>query len=171
MKKGWQLVLISSWFQCIWLLSVLGQERFQWLAVSITLATIVLTYRPLAFSMTKLILLLLVGLGIDSVNVASQLLIFDVALLPVWLLALWGIFAWYALFLAKFLTHYPVLLVSVVGGVAGALSYFAGFKIGAVTLGFSLPVTLAILCAEWVLIVLLILRMERPRRRTVSHEP
>ncbi|WP_240207020.1 DUF2878 domain-containing protein [Vibrio sp. CyArs1] len=170
MSPGWKLLIISSWFQVIWLLSVIGQTRFQWLALTLSIVTIFVSYRMLNLRLLQLSLLVVAGLVIDSLNMFASLLVFDTHVLPVWLMALWLIFSWYAFYLKTFLTSYPILLVSIIGGFGGAISYLAGFKLGAVTTQYSLLVTLGILFIEWVLIVYLIVRYPRPNERKWTHE-
>ncbi|GLR04042.1 hypothetical protein GCM10007906_16290 [Vibrio hyugaensis] len=55
--------------------------------------------------------------------------------------------------------RFPKNYVSVVGGIGGTASYFAGYKLQAVEFGFNTSITLAILFVEWCLVMLLILRV------------
>ncbi len=116
MSSGWKLVLVSSWFQVIWLLSVVGQTRFQWLALILSIVTILVSHRILGLRLKSLVLLVVSGIAIDSLNMFANLLVFDTDVLPVWLVALWLIFSWYAFYLKSFLIPYPILLVSIIGG-------------------------------------------------------
>ncbi|MFC5077237.1 hypothetical protein VTH8203_00706 [Vibrio thalassae] len=170
MSSGWKLVLVSSWFQVVWLLSVVGQTRFQWLALILSIVTILVSHRILGLRLKSLVLLVILGIAIDSLNTFANLLVFDTDVLPVWLVALWLIFSWYAFYLKTFLIPYPILLVSVVGGLGGAMSYLAGFKLGAVSTQYPMLVTLGVLFIEWVLIVFLIVRYPRPNERSWTHE-
>ncbi len=107
MSPGWKLLIISSWFQVIWLLSVIGQTRFQWLALILSIVTILVSYRMLNLRLMQLSLLVVAGLVIDSLNMFASLLVFDTHVLPVWLMALWLIFSWYAFYLKNFFDVLP----------------------------------------------------------------
>lgn len=170
MTRGWKLLIVSTWFELMWALSVFGQERFQWLALALAVITVVTTFNKLNLSLPIWGAIVGLGLVVDSANSLTGVLVFDAALLPIWLLALWLIFAWYAYFLASFLTSYPISIVVMIGGVAGALSYFAGFKLGAVDTHLSISTMMALLFLQWVAIVFVVLRLSTYSERKVSHE-
>ncbi len=54
---------------------------------------------------------------------------------------------------------FPKNYVSIVGGLGGTASYFAGYKLQAVEFGFSTGATLAMLFVEWCVMMLLILKV------------
>ncbi len=54
---------------------------------------------------------------------------------------------------------FPKTYVSIVGGIGGTASYFAGYKLQAVEFGFSVGATLTILFVEWCAMMLLILKV------------
>lgn len=69
------------------------------------------------------------------------------------------LFAWYAYQLKSILYRFPKTYVSIVGGMGGTASYFAGYKLQAVEFGFSTGATLAMLFVEWCVMMLLILKV------------
>ena len=85
--------------------------------------------------------------------------VFPTQWLPIWLLCLWVLFSWYAYQLKPVLYRFPKIYVSIVGGVGGTVSYYAGYKLQVVEYGFNTSVTLIILFAEWFAMTLLILKV------------
>lgn len=69
---------------------------------------------------------------------------------PVWIIALWAAFGTLpSVSFAWLKGRFP--LQAVLGAVAGPLTYYAGAKMGAASLGAPLPVALVILAAGWAL--------------------
>ncbi|MBA5762574.1 DUF2878 domain-containing protein [Vibrio sp. 404] len=160
-----RLLIVSTWFQLLWCLAVLGRDTWQWFTVMLVVMTLIFSAWRGDFNWRTGFILLMFGVVIDIVNTTIGLLVFDAApwssyiALPIWLLALWAIFSWYAQFLVPMLSRYPLLIVSIVGGLAGAASYIAGYKLDAVSLGFSTSVAFAIFFIEWSVIVLLCMKI------------
>lgn len=154
-----RLLIISTLFQLVWFAAVLGKEAWQWLVLIGVTCLILVTAAREEFTWRNWLILTMIGIVIDSVNIKFGLIAFDSAYIPIWLVALWAAFCWYALFLGKVLSHYPLWIVSIVGGLAGALSYLAGYKLGAVSLGFSMPVAFVLFFVQWVAFVFLCMKM------------
>lgn len=164
-----RLIVISTWFQCLWFMAVLGTDVWQLLTVILTLATYVLSYVYLSARLIPAVLIAIVGITIDSLNIQLGVLIFsqpvwgsEIAnawIPPLWLISLWFMFAWYASFLVPAVSHFPRTIVSVTGGVMGSLSYMAGNKLEAVELGYSAWISVGVLFVEWALISYLVLRV------------
>ncbi|WP_038174517.1 DUF2878 domain-containing protein [Vibrio pacinii] len=154
-----RLLLVSTWFQIIWLLAVVGNDNWQWLTLSLVTLTIVISYLYAGLRLLKPAFLVLLGITLDYLNLSVGLFEFGATSFPLWLVGLWGIFAWYAFYLHSVLTRYPLYLVSLVGGVGGALSYVAGANLGAVTFGLPLPYMLAILFLQWFAVVYVIMKV------------
>ncbi|MFA0438516.1 hypothetical protein BCU70_04230 [Vibrio sp. 10N.286.49.C2] len=170
MSHGWKVVCVSTWFQCLWFLSVVGQAPFQWLGISLAVLTVLATFKPLGMDLRDIVFITLAGLSIDSINVASGVLIFSVPVVPVWLVTLWLAFSWYANFLRSTLIQYPIFLVSTIGGIGGSLSYLAGIKLEAVNIGYPIPLTLAILFVEWWAIIWFVVRYKRLVEGVLKHD-
>lgn len=99
----------------------------------------------------------LVGLAVDSALGALGVFRFAAPvaphwMAPPWLLAIWGLFAITMHASLSWLHGRPGLAV-LLGAVAGPLAYWAGARLGGVTLGLSLPTSLAVLAAVWGLVL------------------
>ncbi|MEF1282667.1 DUF2878 domain-containing protein [Vibrio sp. M250220] len=154
-----RLILISTWFQIIWFVAVIGQTSWHWLTLLLVTFTLLITAMRSEFAWKKLAVIVAVGISVDSVNMALGLLHFEQGYLPLWLVSLWVIFAWYCYFLYPVVSQYPLSIVSVIGGIGGALSYSAGEKLNAVTFGLPIVLTAGILLIEWTIMVLLIFKV------------
>ncbi|MDN3609678.1 DUF2878 domain-containing protein [Vibrio ostreicida] len=166
----WRLLIYSCWFQSLWFVAILGKESLQWLLVVMVLATYIYSYSVMSIKLFRLLLLSVVGVVVDVGNMVFGLFSFYQGGFPIWLVALWLIFVWYAYFLAPLLTRYPIALVSIVGGCAGVLSYFAGYKLGAVAFPLNTLNTLCVLLVEWVMLMTLIVKVfGYDLKKTVVH--
>ncbi len=145
----WRFVAYSVWFQSFWFLAVLGNQQWQWSSALLAACTLLGSYLQHEIKLQRVALLVVAGIGLDFGNAQLGLLIFETTFLPVWLVSLWLVFAWYAYFLLQQLSRFSVWSISLLGGVGGALSYIAGEKLGAVEFGFGIEVTMAILFSEW----------------------
>jgi len=154
-----RLLLISTWFQAIWLMAVIGNSEWVYFTGVLVIATYVVTAIMEDIVWQKLVVVMVVGVMLDYFHMAVGWFQFEPQSFPIWLVLLWAIFAWYANFLSPILNRYPIVPVSMIGGIAGALSYVAGAKLGAVSLSLSLPVSALILFAEWSLLIALILKV------------
>lgn len=154
-----RLVLMSTWFQLLWFLAVMGQAQLQYLTLSLVIITMLATAININIEWKKLVAIMIFGSLLDYFNIAIGWFEFDQTGIPYWLIALWAIFAWYAYFLYPYVNQYPAAIVLAVGGIAGSLSYVAGSKLGAVSFGLSLSATAIILFVEWVLVIAVILKV------------
>ncbi|NVD06372.1 DUF2878 domain-containing protein [Vibrio sp. JPW-9-11-11] len=154
-----QLIFVSTWFQILWFVAVLGRESWQWLALLLVTTTWVASYVAARFNLYRSGLILVIGVVVDYLNMSLGLFSFSSSFIPLWLIALWGIFAWYAFYLYPIVSRFPLWSVSMVGGVAGALSYLAGAKLGAVSFGLSTLPMLATLFVQWVAVIYLIVKV------------
>ncbi|UCG33710.1 MAG: DUF2878 domain-containing protein [Phycisphaerales bacterium] len=72
-------------------------------------------------------------------------------LCPIWMVALWANFAGTLHFCLDWLRgHY--WLASVLGAIGGPLAYYGGHRLGALQLGGSIPITLAIIAIEYAVV-------------------
>ena len=98
------------------------------------------------------LLILLLGVLLDSALIAAKVLHFDgTALLPLWFVMLWGVFALAAVeFMAKLLTK--PWLAAVLGASGGPLSYWGGAALSGGVLQFPSPLySLSVLIVAWAL--------------------
>ncbi|HDM8221939.1 TPA: DUF2878 domain-containing protein [Vibrio campbellii] len=154
-----KVFLASTWFQLCWFAAVLGTYQWQWVTLFLTLATLLYCLKTDASSLKSIGVIVTIGLVLDTLNQQLSVFVFPTLWLPVWLLCLWVLFSWYAYQLKSILYRFPKIYVSIVGGLGGTASYFAGYKLQAVEFGFSVGITLMILLAEWCAMMLLILKV------------
>lgn len=154
-----KVFLASTWFQLCWFAAVLGTYQWQWVTLFLTLATLLYCLKTDASSLKSIGVIVTIGLVLDTLNQQLSVFVFPTLWLPVWLLCLWVLFSWYAYQLKSILYRFPKIYVSIVGGLGGTASYFAGYKLQAVEFGFSVGITLMILFAEWCAMMLLILKV------------
>lgn len=154
-----KVFLASTWFQLCWFAAVLGTYQWQWVTLFLTLATLLYCLKTDASSLKSIGVIVTIGLGLDTLNQQLFVFVFPIPWLPIWLLCLWVLFSWYAYQLKSILYRFPKIYVSIVGGLGGTASYFAGYKLQAVEFGFSVGTTLMILFVEWCAMMLLILKV------------
>lgn len=151
MKNFFQIIL----FQAEWLLCVLNIRHSYLIALIIFFTEIVIRLFRSRFSMVGLVFLLgFVGIASDTLLMRVGVFSFPEwghsAMIPIWLITLWGCFSlWYvkADFINQQLKAYTLLCV-----VLGPLSYYAGMKLGAITMEKSLSTTLFAIAANWFLL-------------------
>ena len=94
-----RLIFYSLWFQIVWIIAVFGQEKLQWLAVSLVVGTYVYSQLVAPIKLERVFLMALFGVMVDYANMALGIFRFEFNEFPIWLMALWFIFVWYAYFL------------------------------------------------------------------------
>ncbi|ASA54875.1 DUF2878 domain-containing protein [Vibrio gazogenes] len=172
-----RFLLISLWFEALWLLAVLGQARLQW--ITIGLVTVTMAYTALRFPLIlgRIMMVAAIGITLDYVNLHVGLFSFTTSSLPIWLIGLWFAFAWFASFAIPVFSHLPSLLVFSATALGGALSYWAGYRFGAVQFAWSVEGAVFALFLEWFGLSLLLMKVFRNanptfNRNTVSdHDP
>ncbi|GAB58078.1 DUF2878 domain-containing protein [Rheinheimera nanhaiensis] len=101
------------------------------------------------------LLIMLVGLALDSALVAAGVLSFSASpSLPLWFVLLWGVFALAAVeFMAKLLTK--PWLAALLGGSGGPLSYWGGAALSGGVLQFPSPLyAVIVLVIAWALLAI-----------------
>ncbi|MEF1310037.1 DUF2878 domain-containing protein [Vibrio mytili] len=151
-----KIIVASTWFQLFWFCAVLGKENWQWLTTIFVALTFSYCLTSERYALKYILAVTLAGIVLDTLNQYFNLLVFHSEWLPIWLAYLWFVFAWYAYQLKSILIRYPLRYVSVIGGLAGAGSYFAGYKLGAVELGYGYLESLGFLFIEWVMVIILV---------------
>ncbi|MCG9596826.1 DUF2878 domain-containing protein [Vibrio sp. Isolate25] len=154
-----RLIVYSLWFQVVWLIAVLGREDFQWVAVGLVVVSYVYSQLVAPIKLERVFLMAVMGVVVDYANMTLGIFRFQFSEFPIWLMALWFIFAWYAYFLAPLVSRFPIFLVSILGGIGGALSYLAGEKLGAVYFPLPTTTTILILMVEWLLIIAAVIKV------------
>ncbi len=153
-----KLVIISVWFQLLWFLAVLGQQDFQIPLLLLVAISYLWLFQKGKQYVAQALGLACLGIIVDSFNQLLGIFQFQTNLIPLWLLGLWMIFSWYANLIAMKLTQFPFILVVIIGALGGALSYFAGWRLGAVSWPYSPAFTFGVVAIEWALITGLIVK-------------
>ncbi|ELS3714690.1 DUF2878 domain-containing protein [Vibrio fluvialis] len=161
-----RFLLISLWFEFIWLLAVLGQERLQWMTIGVVTATMAFTALRLTVALERVILIATLGVALDYANLYVGLFSFTFLHLPIWLMGLWFAFAWFASFAVPAVSHLPKFFVSIGTASGGALSYWAGYRFGAVQFELSVFWSVLALFLEWFVLSLLLMKVFRNENAT-----
>ena len=163
-------IAMAITFQIGWLACVLsgakGQLLTALLAASAVLAcNLWLARKDVLQELRLIVWVTLVGFVVETINLATG--VFTVAvpsahpwLCPVWLLLLWPLFATLLMGPLKWLSrHY--WLSSLLGALFAAPNYFAGARLGAVTLHETILYSVALLAMVWALAMPLLVWLAR----------
>lgn len=137
------------WFQGIWFFSVAYTDSAVFLLL-LSLCAHFLVTPTRKSDLLNLLAITLIGSAGDYLLTYSGVFIFtDTPFIPLWLILLWAHFAVtlnHGLSWLERFTLYPRILF---GAVFGTLSYYAGYKMGAVTLHSNLLLSLSALSVIW----------------------
>lgn len=165
MKK---FIAISLWFQCLWVLAVVGSYNAQYITLGLAIFTLLLTKAATDFPWIKFFFIATLGILIDHVNIQLGILDFQQSSLPIWLISLWLVFVWYAYFLYQVIQGYSFFLISTCGAVGGSMSYLGGEKLGAVSFSVDFNIAMTALTVEWFVIVYVLLKVFSYERQNVA---
>ncbi|MCY9843383.1 DUF2878 domain-containing protein [Vibrio caribbeanicus] len=165
MKK---FIAISLWFQCLWVLAVVGNYNAQYITLGLAIFTLLLTKATTDFPWIKFFFIATLGILIDYVNIQLGILDFQQSSLPIWLISLWLVFVWYAYFLYQVIQGYSFFLISTCGAVGGSMSYLGGEKLGAVSFSADFNIAMTALTVEWFVIVYVLLKVFSYERQNVA---
>lgn len=143
-------------FQVIWLICVLGGNHFLW-------APILLILIHLKFSPTQkqdLWVLPLAGLGFVIDIFLSKAGVYSFSSIPYWLLILWLAFILNFGHSLRYLNKTPLAAISLIGAIAGAWSYLAAWKLGAVALPLGMSVSAFIVMLEWAILLPILVKAD-----------
>lgn len=132
-------------FQLFWFSCVLGQNS--WLLLSFILLLLHIIYSPNRYSDLKVLPLALLGLSIDCGLTITGIFVFST--FPFWLILLWLGFILSLDHSLNWVSKLPAYQQSLIGGVAGTMSYLAGERFGAVDFGYSQLTSSLILFITW----------------------
>lgn len=161
MNRSVQVVLMTLAFDLYWTLVVLFRERglFLWLALAI-LACLMLSPAHRVYAL----LLAAVGSGLDTLWVLTGLIGFNSdALLPLWMMALWLMFAtvWTHLTLT---TTLPGWILTVLATAGGPAAYVIGGHLGAITFREPTFIVVSWMALGWLVLMLLFYILTRRRQ-------
>ena len=163
-----RLVINALLFQAGWFLSVLGAANgLPWLgplAAAIVIAYHLQLAREPRIEAQLIVACGVVGAAFDSVLVASGWVSYPSGMLlpaaaPYWIVTMWLLFATTLNVSLRWLHERPAI-ASVLGGVAGPASYYAGYRLGGIE--FVAPAAaLLFLAAGWALLMPLVVSLAR----------
>lgn len=151
------LTLNAVGYQSVWAAAVLGAGAGHALAGPAAAAVFIVSQWALSPVPRRDLLLVgasaALGMAVDSAQAAAGLFAFQAGIAPAWLcppwlLAIWAAFGTTLNGCMRWLKGRPWLGVAV-GAVGGPLAYWAGVRLGAITLQAPLPVVLAAWAAVW----------------------
>ena len=148
----------AVWFQLTWLCAVLGRETLLPVAVAMLLLHLLLVPR-IYRELLQLSTIAGVGLGIDAMLSAAGVFQFaNGVLVPAWLACVWLAFAAVLGRSLAYLSSRPVL-AALAGALVVPFNYWVGARSGAVSFGYSLPVTLGLMALIWAGLLPLLYRL------------
>ncbi|WP_018693276.1 DUF2878 domain-containing protein [Algicola sagamiensis] len=135
----------SIWFQCLWVMAVVGQYQLQ----MVLLLCVGLTYLFAFRNLWATSWIFSIGLFADMLFTSLGLFQFKEPGLPLWLMGLWLAFAWYLVQMRHLLrwAGWPALVI--LGSTLGPFSYWAGVKFNAVVWPVDIKLTLIVLGTWW----------------------
>lgn len=159
----------AIWFQLCWLFAVLVQNPY--VLCLLLLAHFIFIAKRIR-EIRSVAVCAFFGISIDTLLAGIGFFQFpDSALMPTWLVSLWFCFASTLGYSLSFL-HGRTWLASLLGAIGGPLSYFAGARLGAVTLAYGDVMSLAILGLIWAALMPVLLNVwHLSEREAAEREP
>lgn len=153
--SGKKLLLAGLLFNMYWLIAVLGQQAYVWVLVLL----IVACWWKFPKGIKAALSIALVGVVMDFTLSTVDIFAFDSFVIPAWLVMLWLGFGTFVWFMRSTIVSYPVMLIGILGGIGGSMSYFAGYRLEAVQWPLGVGITLSVLFVIWLLFSLSIALM------------
>ncbi|PSW20185.1 DUF2878 domain-containing protein [Photobacterium sanctipauli] len=164
-----ELIAVGTVFNVFWFVAVLGQAQYSWVLLSI-----------LIFSWWRFHAAFKFGVAIGSAGILMDMALKHFALyqfatdsFPLWLALLWLGFGTFVWIIREKITSYSAVIIMALGGVGGMMSYFAGYRLGAVIWPYDLSITLPTILLCWIVfsgfILLTLKHIAGYYRRTYEH--
>lgn len=143
--------VLSLWFQAGWFLAVAGRESYLLLTLAWVGMSYVWQWRHQSQTMLSMVAFALFGMALDQANIYFGILDFSQTWLPVWMIGLWLLFAWYGSHFVAAFAHWPKRWLCLLVATSATLSYYAGSALGAVSFE-SMRLSLTVLFGQWLII-------------------
>jgi hypothetical protein len=153
---------ITLGFNLYWLLAVWGQFDYIWLLIMMLVACWWIFRGSWRFA----IIAAITGISMDVLLSYVGVYQFEENVIPLWLILLWLGFASFVWLLRNVIRNYSPYVLVVVGSIGGTISYWAGFRLEAVSWPMGIPVTVMITLLGWLIysmILLLLLKLSVQR--------
>ncbi|MDX1301444.1 DUF2878 domain-containing protein [Photobacterium sp.] len=144
---------ITLGFNLYWLLAVWGQFDYIWLLI-VMLIGCWWTFRG---SWRFAIIAGITGISMDMLLSYFGVYQFAGNALPLWLILLWLGFSSFVWLVRKVIQNYPPYVLVIIGSIGGMISYWAGFRLEAVSWPLGIPVTVIILLVAWLVYFMILL--------------
>lgn len=145
-------VINGLWFQVVWFICVLFKQDGV-LVTGLLLLVALIFMRLNTRILLAAALVTAGGCMIDTLLTQLGLFKFDESTcrscIPLWLILLWGAFSLTLFSSLSYLQHRPAI-AALAGAIAAPMSYFAAFKLGAVSFHYDATVTMGIISAIWI---------------------
>lgn len=151
------LILNSAIFYGAWIFTLIRAEAGDPYTGALIILAVILFYLVMSKNRKKealfFALVTLLGTGVDSIWTSSQLIYYKTGyscpnIAPLWISALWLLFAYACATSLYWLEKYP-WLAALFGAVGGPLTYYGSFKLDVGDPVKPLPVVLGILAVAW----------------------
>ena len=137
------------WFNIIWFVAIYFTKQGQCFLVISLLCHFYFTPTR-RHDLWVMLSVTFLGASSDALLTHFNVMFFaENVLLPLWLLILWAHFALALNHGLSWLQYFPLYLQAIFGGIFGPLSYYAGYKMGAVIFPMALPKTLVFMAMSW----------------------
>ena len=163
-------IINAIWFQLIWFAVILYQQQaVPFLLVSILLHLLVSPTRKIDFYL--LIFISMLGVFGDVLLSLTGVYQFpNDALIPVWLILLWCHFGFAINHSLGWLSRFNLLLIALIGAIAGPLNYLAGHRLGAVDFSYSYQITLFSIGVIWAVNLPVFIIIQKRLRARINNE-
>ncbi|WP_051035790.1 DUF2878 domain-containing protein [Photobacterium marinum] len=165
-----ELLAVGTTFNLYWFIAVLGQGDWVWLLAIMLLVCWCLYRDTWRFAA----MIAAFGMTLDYLLIEMGVFRFDYPFLPVWLAMLWLGFGSFVWVIRHVIASYSPLLIILIGGVGGAMSYLAGYRLGAVDLPLGILTTIPVVLIIWTIftafILLFLQRCDKAQREFSQEE-
>ncbi|MFL0810075.1 MAG: DUF2878 domain-containing protein [Agarilytica sp.] len=135
-------------FQSVWCLGVFTGNTYVLVSAALIAAHFFLSQERRT-DLQALLIIAPIGITVDLFLSISQVFVFDISIIPVWLLLLWFAFSLTIVHSLAWIRNLPMVAQVFLGAFGGTSSYYAGYRFGAVDFGHPELHTCIILALVW----------------------